>query len=132
MSNISMCSPYRLIWHSMHYADFLRAAHISVFVLFLSQRLLSSLYKVFSKIISVIACFIYIIFVRSFHLSVIVGEIMNFLAYLFAPATLVTPLGALSVICRQGHITYRLLYNSFGFLFQTHRRLQMLFGLFLC
>ncbi|KAH3838730.1 hypothetical protein DPMN_112144 [Dreissena polymorpha] len=30
----------------------------------------------------------------------IVGEIMNFLAYLFAPATLVTPLGALSVICR--------------------------------
>ncbi|XP_060591787.1 magnesium transporter NIPA3-like [Ruditapes philippinarum] len=28
----------------------------------------------------------------------IVGEIMNFLAYLFAPATLVTPLGALSVI----------------------------------
>lgn len=28
----------------------------------------------------------------------IVGEIFNFLAYLFAPATLVTPLGALSVI----------------------------------
>lgn len=28
----------------------------------------------------------------------ILGEIMNFLAYLFAPATLVTPLGALSVI----------------------------------
>lgn len=28
----------------------------------------------------------------------IVGEILNFLAYLFAPATLVTPLGALSVI----------------------------------
>ncbi|XP_052796456.1 magnesium transporter NIPA2-like [Mya arenaria] len=29
----------------------------------------------------------------------ILGEIMNFMAYLFAPATLVTPLGALSVIC---------------------------------
>lgn len=28
----------------------------------------------------------------------IVGEVLNFLAYLFAPATLVTPLGALSVI----------------------------------
>ncbi|WAQ99436.1 NIPA2-like protein [Mya arenaria] len=31
--------------------------------------------------------------------QVILGEIMNFMAYLFAPATLVTPLGALSVIC---------------------------------
>lgn len=28
----------------------------------------------------------------------VVGEVLNFLAYLFAPATLVTPLGALSVI----------------------------------
>ncbi|KAH3838761.1 hypothetical protein DPMN_112176 [Dreissena polymorpha] len=54
---------------------------------------------VFNTKLSVIACFINIIFVRSHHVSVIVGEIMNFLAYLFAPATLVTPLGALSVIC---------------------------------
>lgn len=33
-------------------------------------------------------------------LSVIVGEIANFAAYAFAPAILVTPLGALSIIIR--------------------------------
>lgn len=32
------------------------------------------------------------------HLSVITGEICNFAAYAFAPAILVTPLGALSVL----------------------------------
>jgi hypothetical protein len=32
--------------------------------------------------------------------SVIVGEIANFVAYAFAPAVLVTPLGALSIIVR--------------------------------
>ena len=32
--------------------------------------------------------------------SVIVGEIANFTAYAFAPAILVTPLGALSVLVR--------------------------------
>lgn len=31
---------------------------------------------------------------------VIVGEIANFVAYAFAPAVLVTPLGALSIIVR--------------------------------
>jgi magnesium transporter len=31
---------------------------------------------------------------------VIVGEIANFVAYMFAPAVLVTPLGALSIIVR--------------------------------
>lgn len=31
---------------------------------------------------------------------VIVGEIANFIAYIFAPAVLVTPLGALSIIVR--------------------------------
>lgn len=33
-----------------------------------------------------------------FPLQVIVGEILNFAAYAFAPAILVTPLGALSVV----------------------------------
>lgn len=33
-------------------------------------------------------------------LTVIVGEIANFAAYAFAPAILVTPLGALSIIIR--------------------------------
>ena len=33
-------------------------------------------------------------------LTVIVGEIANFAAYAFAPAILVTPLGALSIIFR--------------------------------
>ena len=36
-----------------------------------------------------------------FHLSVVIGEIANFAAYAFAPAILVTPLGALSIIIRQ-------------------------------
>lgn len=33
-------------------------------------------------------------------LAVVVGEIANFVAYIFAPAVLVTPLGALSIIVR--------------------------------
>lgn len=33
-------------------------------------------------------------------ITVIVGEIANFAAYAFAPAILVTPLGALSIIFR--------------------------------
>jgi hypothetical protein len=38
-----------------------------------------------------------------FHcFAVIVGEIANFAAYAFAPAILVTPLGALSIIIRFG------------------------------
>lgn len=37
----------------------------------------------------------------------IVGEIANFAAYAFAPALLVTPLGALSIIIRHD--------NKFGF-----------------
>lgn len=32
--------------------------------------------------------------------AVIVGEIANFVAYIYAPAVLVTPLGALSIIVR--------------------------------
>uniref|UniRef100_A0A453DMG3 Magnesium transporter n=1 Tax=Aegilops tauschii subsp. strangulata TaxID=200361 RepID=A0A453DMG3_AEGTS len=34
--------------------------------------------------------------------AVVVGEVANFVAYAFAPAILVTPLGALSIIIRQG------------------------------
>lgn len=33
-------------------------------------------------------------------ISVVVGEISNFVAYIYAPAVLVTPLGALSIIVR--------------------------------
>lgn len=33
-------------------------------------------------------------------MAVIVGEVANFTAYAFAPAVLVTPLGALSIIVR--------------------------------
>ena len=33
-------------------------------------------------------------------LAVIVGEVANFVAYVYAPAVLVTPLGALSIIIR--------------------------------
>lgn len=36
----------------------------------------------------------------------IVGEIANFAAYAFAPAILVTPLGALSIIIRHGETLY--------------------------
>ena len=32
--------------------------------------------------------------------AVIIGEIANFVAYIFAPAVMVTPLGALSIIVR--------------------------------
>ena len=38
-------------------------------------------------------------------LPVLLGEIANFAAYAFAPAILVTPLGALSIIIRQDNIT---------------------------
>lgn len=33
-------------------------------------------------------------------LTMVVGEVANFAAYAFAPAILVTPLGALSIIVR--------------------------------
>lgn len=36
------------------------------------------------------------------EMAVIVGEVANFAAYAFAPAVLVTPLGALSIIVRYG------------------------------
>ena len=35
-----------------------------------------------------------------FGLVVIVGEVANFVAYVYSPAVLVTPLGALSIIIR--------------------------------
>ncbi|CAF2139465.1 unnamed protein product [Brassica napus] len=38
--------------------------------------------------------------------TMLLGEIANFAAYAFAPAILVTPLGALSIIIRQENITY--------------------------
>ncbi|MBA0548615.1 hypothetical protein Golob_019704, partial [Gossypium lobatum] len=36
--------------------------------------------------------------------TMIVGEVANFVAYAFAPAILVTPLGALSIICCLGSL----------------------------
>ena len=47
------------------------------------------------------------LFVFTSILAVIVGELANFVAYIFAPAVLVTPLGALSIIVR-----YALSLNS--------------------
>lgn len=42
--------------------------------------------------------------------TVIVGEVANFVAYAFAPAVLVTPLGALSIIVRYfSHLQIQLL-----------------------
>jgi hypothetical protein len=38
--------------------------------------------------------------------TVIVGEIANFAAYAFAPAILVTPLGALSIIIRHDNFFF--------------------------
>lgn len=40
------------------------------------------------------------VLMASHFVTVIVGEIANFAAYAFAPAILVTPLGALSIIIR--------------------------------
>ena len=39
-------------------------------------------------------------FYQKWNFAVLVGEIANFIAYMFAPAVLVTPLGALSIIVR--------------------------------
>jgi len=41
-----------------------------------------------------------VLFPQCFFITVGVGEGANFLAYAFAPASLVTPLGALSVLVR--------------------------------
>ncbi|KAB5512614.1 hypothetical protein DKX38_029642 [Salix brachista] len=48
-------------------------------------------------------------------ITMIAGEIANFAAYAFAPAILVTPLGALSIIIRQEKIYYETLH-TFGIL----------------
>ncbi|MBA0706564.1 hypothetical protein Golax_018666 [Gossypium laxum] len=40
-------------------------------------------------------------------ITMVVGEIANFAAYAFAPAILVTPLGAVSIIIRQGNFTLK-------------------------
>ena len=46
---------------------------------------------------------------------VIVGEIANFAAYAFAPAILVTPLGALSIIIRQVGKSQMIIAHDFLF-----------------
>lgn len=43
------------------------------------------------------------------HIAVVVGEVANFAAYAFAPAILVTPLGALSVLIGYVKLCKRLL-----------------------
>eukprot|EP00268_Persea_americana_P066287 TRINITY_DN898_c0_g1_i7.p1 TRINITY_DN898_c0_g1~~TRINITY_DN898_c0_g1_i7.p1 ORF type:complete len:125 (+),score=16.11 TRINITY_DN898_c0_g1_i7:322-696(+) len=48
-------------------------------------------------------------------ITMIVGEVANFAAYAFAPAILVTPLGALSIIIRHEYLNsklYRYLISS--------------------
>jgi hypothetical protein len=54
---------------------------------------------------------------EGFPLSVIVGEIANFVAYAFAPAVLVTPLGALSIIVRLASSNFSLHSDSSIYLF---------------
>jgi hypothetical protein len=50
-------------------------------------------------------------FQQNCNFSVLVGETANFVAYMFAPAVLVAPLGALSIIVRyNGHVSVPL-YN---------------------
>ncbi|KAJ0019975.1 hypothetical protein Pint_31832 [Pistacia integerrima] len=59
------------------------------------------------------------VFRKGVWLLVIVGEIANFAAYAFAPAILVTPLGALSIIirqekgCRRPYISFYMLNANF-------------------
>lgn len=46
-------------------------------------------------------CYIVLVLMSfGFGYAVIVGEVSNFVAYIYAPAVLVTPLGALSIIIR--------------------------------
>ena len=45
----------------------------------------------------------------------IVGEVANFAAYAFAPAILVTPLGALSIIIRHEHLSKSVDFFTFEF-----------------
>ncbi|KAK4764361.1 hypothetical protein SAY87_013799 [Trapa incisa] len=54
----------------------------------------------------------------AFHSAVVVGEIANFAAYAFAPAILVTPLGALSIIISAvlAHFILREKLHIFGIL----------------
>ena len=50
--------------------------------------------------------------------SVFIGEVANFVAYVYAPAVLVTPLGALSIIIRSADalsFVFVLLLMGFGF-----------------
>ncbi|KAK3211803.1 hypothetical protein Dsin_016509 [Dipteronia sinensis] len=44
--------------------------------------------------------FFFTIYHNDSNVAVIVGELANFVAYVYAPAALVTPLGALSIIVR--------------------------------
>lgn len=48
-------------------------------------------------------------------MTVIVGEIANFAAYAFAPAILVTPLGALSIIIRHVEKSQMIIAHDFFF-----------------
>lgn len=48
-------------------------------------------------------------------MTVIVGEIANFAAYAFAPAILVTPLGALSIIIRSERKSPMIVVHDFLF-----------------
>ncbi|KAL4361631.1 hypothetical protein GQ457_04G000140 [Hibiscus cannabinus] len=48
--------------------------------------------------------------------QLVVGEIANFAAYAFAPAILVTPLGALSIIIRHANLLLEFRLHTFGIL----------------
>lgn len=54
----------------------------------------------------------------------IVGEIANFVAYAFAPAVLVTPLGALSIIVRSATSNFLLAIQQFHSSFFLYVKLE--------
>ncbi|CAA6654092.1 unnamed protein product [Spirodela intermedia] len=49
-------------------------------------------------------------------ITMIVGEVANFVAYAFAPAVLITPLGALSIICGLAHFILKEKLHDLGIL----------------
>jgi hypothetical protein len=65
-----------------------------------SEWLLVCTFVLVFSIFNLFFCFFSIIYLGIDFVTVIVGEIANFVAYMYAPAVLVTPLGALSIIVR--------------------------------
>lgn len=65
-------------------------------------------------------------------ISMIVGEMANFAAYAFAPAILVTPLGALSIIVRYVNLVAFASAASFLLRLPAKLRMALLDGFITC